>query len=182
MHRLRAGIDAIAVGIGTVLADDPALTVRDVPAPRVAPTRVVFDRAGAAAAGSALARTARDVPTDRRRRIRADRGRATALEARGRARAAHARRSRRAATRSASGGIRSLLVEGGARLAGALLGAGLVDRLIIFQSSLVLGAGALGAFAFVPPIGSSARRAGASSSGASSGDDTMTVYAPLSSD
>ncbi len=40
---LRANSDAIAVGIGTVLADDPALTVRDAPAPRVQPRRVVFD-------------------------------------------------------------------------------------------------------------------------------------------
>ncbi|MGH7632905.1 MAG: bifunctional diaminohydroxyphosphoribosylaminopyrimidine deaminase/5-amino-6-(5-phosphoribosylamino)uracil reductase RibD, partial [Gemmatimonadaceae bacterium] len=40
VHRLRAQSDAIAVGIGTVLADDPALTVRDAPAPRVAPLRV----------------------------------------------------------------------------------------------------------------------------------------------
>src|SRR4029079_17989375 len=43
VHRMRAGADAIAVGIGTVLADDPELTVRHAPAPRVAPARVVFD-------------------------------------------------------------------------------------------------------------------------------------------
>src|SRR3569833_1131625 len=43
VHRLRAHSAAIAVGIGTVLADDPQLTVREVAAPRVAPKRVVFD-------------------------------------------------------------------------------------------------------------------------------------------
>src|SRR5579862_5155051 len=61
-HRLRAGSDAIAVGIGTVLADDPALTVRDAPAPRVPPTRVVFDRSARLPHDSQLARTAREVP------------------------------------------------------------------------------------------------------------------------
>src|SRR5688572_23259909 len=40
LHRLRAGFDAIAVGLGTVIADDPALTARGVPAPRVPPARV----------------------------------------------------------------------------------------------------------------------------------------------
>ena len=47
-------------------------------------------------------------------------------------------------------GIHSLLVEGGARLAGSLLEQSLVDRLIIFQAPVVLGAGALGAFAHAP--------------------------------
>ncbi|MDH5549941.1 MAG: bifunctional diaminohydroxyphosphoribosylaminopyrimidine deaminase/5-amino-6-(5-phosphoribosylamino)uracil reductase RibD, partial [Gemmatimonadota bacterium] len=41
-HWLRAGFDAVAVGRGTAVADDPALTVRGSVAPRVAPTRVVF--------------------------------------------------------------------------------------------------------------------------------------------
>jgi diaminohydroxyphosphoribosylaminopyrimidine deaminase/5-amino-6-(5-phosphoribosylamino)uracil reductase len=47
-------------------------------------------------------------------------------------------------------GVRALLVEGGARLAGELLGGKLVDRLVIFQSPRILGAGATGAFAFAP--------------------------------
>src|SRR5690606_32015927 len=44
VHRLRAGHDAIAVGIGTALADDPSLTVRGELEPRVPPARIVFDR------------------------------------------------------------------------------------------------------------------------------------------
>jgi diaminohydroxyphosphoribosylaminopyrimidine deaminase/5-amino-6-(5-phosphoribosylamino)uracil reductase len=48
-------------------------------------------------------------------------------------------------------GIRSLLVEGGAHVAGALLTRSAVDRLVIFQAPCVLGAGSLGAFAFAPP-------------------------------
>jgi diaminohydroxyphosphoribosylaminopyrimidine deaminase / 5-amino-6-(5-phosphoribosylamino)uracil reductase len=47
-------------------------------------------------------------------------------------------------------GVRSLYVEGGARVAGSLLRESLVDRLILFRSSLVLGPDAPQAFAFAP--------------------------------
>jgi diaminohydroxyphosphoribosylaminopyrimidine deaminase/5-amino-6-(5-phosphoribosylamino)uracil reductase len=50
----------------------------------------------------------------------------------------------------AARGVRSLYVEGGARLAGSLLRESFVDRLIIFRSSLALGPGAPKAFAFAP--------------------------------
>ena len=45
-HTLRAGVDAIMVGIGTAIADDPQLTVRDVPHTGPQPTRVVIDSQG----------------------------------------------------------------------------------------------------------------------------------------
>ncbi|MBD0320159.1 MAG: bifunctional diaminohydroxyphosphoribosylaminopyrimidine deaminase/5-amino-6-(5-phosphoribosylamino)uracil reductase RibD, partial [Gemmatimonadetes bacterium] len=61
VHRLRAGFDAVAVGAGTALADDPQLTVRGPLEPRVPPTRVVFDRTLRLPLESALATTAREV-------------------------------------------------------------------------------------------------------------------------
>lgn len=56
-HRLRAGYDAIMVGIGTALADDPLLTVRGEVEPRVPPTRIVLDSRARLPVDSRLART-----------------------------------------------------------------------------------------------------------------------------
>ncbi|HYW29938.1 MAG TPA: bifunctional diaminohydroxyphosphoribosylaminopyrimidine deaminase/5-amino-6-(5-phosphoribosylamino)uracil reductase RibD [Gemmatimonas sp.] len=145
VHRLRADADAIAVGAETALQDDPELTVRDAPAPRVAPARVVFDRAARLRLESVMVRTARDVPV--------------LLVTDGRRPEAEARLARQGVTVIQAGGlpdalvqlrrhgIRHLLVEGGASLAAALVTAGLVDRLITFQAPVILGSGALPAFA-----------------------------------
>ena len=145
VHRLRAQSDAVAVGIGTALADDPQLTVRQGKRPRVPPLRVVFDRSARLPLTARLVKTARRIPTlvmtDQ-----ADAKAARALEAKG------------VIVESAPDilpklellrqrGVRSLLVEGGSILAGALLAAKAVDRLIIFQAPVLLGAGALPAFA-----------------------------------
>ncbi|MDB4907565.1 MAG: riboflavin biosynthesis protein RibD [Gemmatimonadetes bacterium] len=144
VHRQRADADAVAVGIGTALADDPELTVRDAPPPRVPPTRVVFDRAARLPPGSRLARTARDLPVLVLAETPDPQGRAalealgvTVLASSGLPGALRALRDR---------GIRHLYVEGGARLARALLDAAVVDRLVIFQSSVTLGQGALSPF------------------------------------
>jgi diaminohydroxyphosphoribosylaminopyrimidine deaminase / 5-amino-6-(5-phosphoribosylamino)uracil reductase len=61
VHVLRGRMDAIVVGIGTALADDPMLTARP-PGPRAA-TRIVLDRRGRLPPDSKLARTAREIPT-----------------------------------------------------------------------------------------------------------------------
>ncbi|MGQ0715222.1 MAG: bifunctional diaminohydroxyphosphoribosylaminopyrimidine deaminase/5-amino-6-(5-phosphoribosylamino)uracil reductase RibD [Gemmatimonadaceae bacterium] len=148
VHRLRAGNDAIAVGVRTALADDPSLTVRSGRRPRVPPARVVFDRRARLPLNSELVRTARDVRTivvsgD------ASSGESLRLASEG----VHILEGRTLddALRALRGlDIRSLLVEGGAELAGALLAAGNVDRMIIFQAPVVLGAGARSAFAHVP--------------------------------
>src|ERR1043165_1863391 len=62
VHRLRGRVDAIVTGIGTVLADDPLLTVRGVKARRQ-PIRVVLDPSLRTPPTSALVRTAREVRT-----------------------------------------------------------------------------------------------------------------------
>jgi diaminohydroxyphosphoribosylaminopyrimidine deaminase / 5-amino-6-(5-phosphoribosylamino)uracil reductase len=149
VHRLRANSDAIAVGIGTVLADDPSLTVRDAPAPRIAPRRVVFDSRLRAPFDSALIRTAREIETILVARPDAPAPRREALEAVGaHIVAANDLLGTLEALRAL--GIRSLFVEGGPRLAGSMLSADLVDRLVIFQSPTRLGDAALGAFDYAP--------------------------------
>jgi diaminohydroxyphosphoribosylaminopyrimidine deaminase / 5-amino-6-(5-phosphoribosylamino)uracil reductase len=140
VHRQRAEHDAIAVGIGTVLADDPLLSVRGTATSR-APTRVIFDRTGRLPLTSALVRSmaeaplivaGSDVPEARRRALQT--AGVTVTEAADLA--AHL-------TWLRSSGITSLYCEGGAALADAFMAAGLVDRLVIFTAPVRLGADAV---------------------------------------
>jgi diaminohydroxyphosphoribosylaminopyrimidine deaminase / 5-amino-6-(5-phosphoribosylamino)uracil reductase len=175
VHRLRANADAIAVGVGTVLADDPELTVRDAPAPRVAPRRVVFDSEARTPLTSKLVRSARDVPTTLFTTDRAPAERLAHLRDRG-VDIEHAASLRDALVRLRATGVRSLFVEAGPRLAGAFLNESLVDRLTIFRSPLVLGGGAPRAFEFAP-VGFSASLDGFRPVNEGRfGDDTMTTY------
>ena len=144
VHHLRAQADAIAVGRGTVQADDPALTVRAVRSPRVPPVRVVFDRTAKLPLNSELVATAKAIPTvvvaqlpDRRREL--------ALFARG-VEVLRTRSLKQALQLLAQHEVRSLFVEGGPTIAKALLAARLVDRIVIFRSPRRLGAGAIAAF------------------------------------
>ncbi len=174
-HRLRADSDAIAVGIGTVIADDPILTVRRGRRPRVPPLRVVFDRQARLPLESALVRTASDVPTlvvtHDAPRARVERLHAARVQTMNAATVDDALLALRAR------GVRSLLVEGGARLAGTFLSRALVDRLIIFQAPVLLGAGARDAFADAPPVPIAEARRFPVLERRRLGDDLMSVYA-----
>jgi diaminohydroxyphosphoribosylaminopyrimidine deaminase/5-amino-6-(5-phosphoribosylamino)uracil reductase len=141
VHRQRGDHDAVAVGVGTAIADDPQLTIRGVRAPRLAPARVVFDRTGRLPLDGTLVRTARDVPvlvvggqvSMARCEAFAAAG-ANVLQVDGLAAQLRALRD---------SGIDSLYCEGGATLADALLNDGLVDRLVIFTAPVRLGADAV---------------------------------------
>ncbi len=174
VHRIRAGHDAIAVGVGTVLADDPQLTVRAWESPRVPLTRVVFDSALSTPVDSTLARTAREAPVILVARDPPP-ARARALQAAGVEIVTAAGLAEGLAALSRRG-LGSLLVEGGARLAGSFLKHALVDRLIIFRAPVVLGEGSLNAFAFAPPADVARLERLPLLERRSLGDDVMTIY------
>ncbi|MBY6366225.1 bifunctional diaminohydroxyphosphoribosylaminopyrimidine deaminase/5-amino-6-(5-phosphoribosylamino)uracil reductase RibD [Rhodococcoides corynebacterioides] len=116
VHAERARLDAIVVGTGTVLADDPALTARadDGTLAVRQPLRVVVGRRKLPAGLRVLDDTA---PT----RV--------------------VREHDPQAVLAALDDLNDVLVEGGATLAGAFLGADLVDRLVLYLAPTVLGAG-----------------------------------------
>jgi diaminohydroxyphosphoribosylaminopyrimidine deaminase / 5-amino-6-(5-phosphoribosylamino)uracil reductase len=144
VHRWRAEADAVAVGIGTALADDPLLTARDVdpPADRQ-PLRVVFDSSARLPLESALVESLGDAallvvvaaaaPGDRVDALRS--AGADVLVVDGdpgtRVGTALAELGRR--------DVNSLLLEGGATLAGTFFDAGHVDELALFVAPLLLG-------------------------------------------
>lgn len=143
VHRWRADADAVAVGIGTALADDPQLTARDVEGPVRQPARVVFDSQANLPLHSALAHTAREQPVIVLAGRDAPVTRVAALEAVGVevVLVAGTPEERIAPALRALGarGIQSLFVEGGAGLAGALLQAGAVDRVAWFLAPILIG-------------------------------------------
>ena len=138
VQRLRAISDAVAVGIATAIADDPLLTARMDPSPVTQPTRIVFDRHARLSALSGLARTAREVPTII---VTTSRTKLPAGLANAGVEGLQAYDILDALRKLKARGIHSLLVEGGAGLAASVLAAECVDRLIICQAPIVLGAG-----------------------------------------
>lgn len=149
VHRLRAGYDAVAVGVGTALADDPLLTVRGAVEPRVPPVRTVFDRALRLPVDGRLVRSARQVPVWAVCAPGAPGERRRALEEAGvRVVAAAGLAAQLAALREA--GVRSMLVEGGAVLASALLAADAVDRMELFYAPVLIGPAGAAPFGGIP--------------------------------
>lgn len=155
-RRLRRLHDGVAVGIGTVLADDPML-MPDPPVGRPF-VRVVFDSRLRLPAGSRLAHSARAAPVwvvtcaggARRRAVLEKRG-VTVVEvrgARGRVPVAAALRALRRR------GLWSLMVEGGSELLGSFLAARAFDQVALFRAPLLLGGrGSLPAFGGPDPRG-----------------------------
>lgn len=175
VHFMRARADAIGIGIGTALADDPMLTVREAPTPRVTPTRVVFDRAARLPLDSQLVRGARESPLIVLAAGQSP-GREGALAAAG-VDVIRVRDIEDGLVELRKRGIRHLLVEGGAVVASALMSAGLVDRLIIFQAPVILGRDAVNAFSGVAPQRAQSAPRLRVVSRQAFGDDLMTTYA-----
>ena len=146
VHAMRLAHDAVMVGIGTALADDPELTVRGMGAVRQ-PVRVLLDTGGRLPSGSRLATGAADAPvwlchgpaaaglpegvTGIRCRIGPD-GHLDLTDT-----------LRRLADR----GLTRILCEGGAGIAAALVGAGLADEVALFSAGRLFGAGGTAALA-----------------------------------
>jgi diaminohydroxyphosphoribosylaminopyrimidine deaminase/5-amino-6-(5-phosphoribosylamino)uracil reductase len=137
VHRWRAESDAIAVGIGTVLADDPLLTARDVDAVRQ-PVRVVFDRQARLPLDSQLLQTldqssvvvvtSSDGDGDRRAALRDAGAEIMVADDIGAALAGLGWRD-----------ITSLFLEGGRTLASAFLEADAIDEARTFVAPVLLG-------------------------------------------
>ncbi|MDH3222651.1 MAG: bifunctional diaminohydroxyphosphoribosylaminopyrimidine deaminase/5-amino-6-(5-phosphoribosylamino)uracil reductase RibD, partial [Gemmatimonadota bacterium] len=142
VHRLRAGFDAILVGAGTWRADDPELTVREWTQPATPPLRVFIDPRGDMASTAAA--------------FQGDGGPVVLAVGEAVVDAAATRLGSRAQVFGlppgpggldmpclldllGRRGVRTLLCEGGGRLAATLLAGGLADRLYFFQAPLFLG-------------------------------------------
>lgn len=153
VHRLRAGVDAVLTGVGTVLADDPMLTARDVGRVRRRALRVIVDPRVETPAESALVRsvgsggegstggavlivTTEDGLADRP--VEAARLRACGADvvAIGRGRV---NLPEMLSNLMSQRGVSTVLVESGPKLLGSLFSAGLVDQALVHVSPTVLG-------------------------------------------
>jgi diaminohydroxyphosphoribosylaminopyrimidine deaminase/5-amino-6-(5-phosphoribosylamino)uracil reductase len=145
VHRLRDRLDAVMVGIGTVLRDDPLLTTR-LPEEGRDPVRVVVDTDLRLPEEATLLRSGSPAGTIVATGPSAPAEKAARLERRG------VRILRCAAPeggvdlpelmrRLGTEGIQSILLEGGATLNGAALRAGIVDRVMFFLAPMLLGGG-----------------------------------------
>jgi riboflavin-specific deaminase-like protein len=147
LHRLRALVDAVVIGVGTALADDPQLTVRRVPGPQ--PARVVIDARGRLPAGAKL--LAKDGV---RRIVVSGIGSRSALpadiEVVGLPKTDGQIAPAAILAALAERGLRRILIEGGADTVSRFLTAKCLDRLHIMVAPIILGSGRA-SFA-LPPI------------------------------
>jgi diaminohydroxyphosphoribosylaminopyrimidine deaminase/5-amino-6-(5-phosphoribosylamino)uracil reductase len=181
-HALRAAHDAIMVGTGTVLADDPQLTCRLPGLAHRSPVRVVVDRHLRIPPTTRLISDARAVPVwvltlpsaDPERRQAFLRAGATVIDidpspdGNGSLAAALAALGER--------GITRLLVEGGGHLAAAFARAGLIDRLVWVHAPMLIGGDGIPAIAEVGLEVLSKAPSFARLSTETVGDDVLTVF------
>ena len=154
VHLLRAQSDAIMIGIGTALADDPMLTCRLPGMAKDSPLRVVLDCALRLPRRSRLVQSAKETPL----LIIAGDDAPPALESALRGQGVDVARTTQTAAQFdltvvlkllATRGITRLMIEGGPTLAAALITADLVDEAVLFHSGVVIGDD--GVNAFEPP-------------------------------
>ena len=148
VDRLRAGADAVLVGVGTVLADDPHLTVDD-PSLRAArtdrgdpanPARVVVDSSGRTPADARILDTeattyvvVSSAAADARRTALAEAGAEVVVAGDDRVALADALPELEAR------GVETLMIEGGGEIIHSLFAAGLVDELSVYVGSVIVG-------------------------------------------
>ena len=138
LHRLRALVDAVVVGVGTALADDPQLTVRRVAGPQ--PARVVIDPNGRLLASAKL------FASDGVRRLLVTAEGTRCAPPAGVEILALPTNDKHIAPRTilaalADCGMRRVLIEGGADTVSRFLAAGCLDRLHVVVAPIILGSG-----------------------------------------
>ena len=142
-HHWRAAVDAVAIGIGTAVADDPQLTAR-VENVHHQPRRVVFDSLARLPLTSQLVCAAADVPlivvvSRAAARIATDALEAAGVEVIVATGENEPARVRSALDQLGAQGIAAILLEGGPHLAGAFLDAGEIDEVRLFLAPMLLG-------------------------------------------
>lgn len=144
-HHWRSECDAVAVGIGTALSDDPLLTARiESPFPIRQPRRLVFDSLARLPLSGQLVADARNVPLTVIVSRAAPRAATQSLQAHGAEVVVATGANEQARLISAldqlgTDGISSILLEGGPHLAGVFLDAGEIDEVRLFLAPVLLG-------------------------------------------
>jgi GTP cyclohydrolase II len=141
-HALRAACDAVLVGVGTVITDDPQLTVRLVPG--ASPVRAVLDstlRTPVTARildddAATVLYTSENASADRREQLRSRQVGVRVVPA-----GPGGVDIRSVLSDLRASGVRSLLVEGGAKVITSMLAAGVADRLVVAVAPTIVGAG-----------------------------------------